>query len=178
MRIDMDHADGSTSGFLSPPHSVVTYRPTTLIWTARSHIAYEAPHRMTCRYNSAQDRCRSTCVDKCAPHPTHLLKTTSNTNNCIRLYSNVNTSPLSDWTGPNFRQRSSAMATGNTPDATQKKIIAYEKRVTERLQPDLQNATDRRQNLMQERTDYEDLLSNVQRMLNEVSCPPCCTRHA
>ena len=129
------------------------------------------------QYNSAQDRRGSTCVDKCAPHPTQLMSTKSNTFHCIRLYSKVNISTFR-LDRALLRQRSSAMATGNMSDATQKKIIAYEKRVTERLQPDLQNATDRRQNLMQERTDYEDLLSNVQRMLNEVSCPPCCTRHA
>ena len=62
-----------------------------------------------------------------------------------------------------------AMAPLSRSEATRAKIVEYEKRVTERLQPDLRKAMDDRKALMQERQDYVDLDSNVQRMLVEVS---------
>eukprot|EP00892_Ulva_mutabilis_P001885 jgi/Ulvmu1/11698/UM008_0109.1 len=59
------------------------------------------------------------------------------------------------------------MADTSVARSTQDKIVEYEKRVTERLQPDLHRAMEARKVLMQERQDYIDLGSNVQRMLAE-----------
>lgn len=63
------------------------------------------------------------------------------------------------------------MAASNVPDANREKIIEYEKRVTERLQPDLEKALEVRKVLKAERQDYQDLASNVQRLLSEVGRP-------
>lgn len=64
------------------------------------------------------------------------------------------------------------MAASNVPNANREKILEYEKRVTERLQPDLEKALEVRKGLKEERRDYQDLASNVQRLLTEVGRPP------